>query len=86
MINNVKNTSYAYFLFIYPLWWNSYCAVKVLKIAVLLFSVYPLPVQGLLHLHPTHMTDLSANLPQWILIFIKGVVRGVCLSTGFLGN
>ena len=32
--------------------------------AVLLPSVYSLLTQYLLHLHPTHMTDLPTYLPQ----------------------
>ena len=32
--------------------------------AVLLFSVHPLPDQCLIHLHPIHMTDLPTYLPQ----------------------
>ena len=38
--------------------------VKPLKMAVLLLSVHPLPNQCLLHLYPTHMTDLPVYLPQ----------------------
>ena len=34
------------------------------KIAVLLLSVHPLLDQGLLHLHPTHLTDLPTYLSQ----------------------
>ena len=38
--------------------------VRPLKMAALLLSVHPLPNQCLLHLHPTHMTDLPAYLSQ----------------------
>ena len=37
---------------------------RTLKMAVLLFSVHPLPVQCLLHLYPMHTTDLPLCLPQ----------------------
>ena len=51
--------------------------VRPLKMTVLLLSVHPLPNQCLLHLHPIHMTDLPANLPQLVIVLIKGAVRGV---------
>ena len=38
--------------------------VRPLKMAVLLLSVHPLLDQCLLHLHPTHMTDLPTYLSQ----------------------
>ena len=37
--------------------------VRPLKMAVLLLSVHPLLDQRLLHLHPTHMTDLPTYVP-----------------------
>ena len=40
------------------------CTVRPLKIAVLLLSGHTLLNQCLLHLHPTHMTDLPMYLPQ----------------------
>ena len=40
------------------------CMVRLLKMAVLLFSVHPLLHQSLLHLHPMHVTDLPTYLPQ----------------------
>lgn len=43
-----------------------FCAlvVRLLKTTVFLFSVHPLLDQGLLHLYPTHRTDLPTYLPQ----------------------
>ena len=38
--------------------------VRPPKMAVVLLSVRPQLDQCLLHLHPTHMTDLPARLPQ----------------------
>ena len=38
--------------------------VRSLKVAVLLLSVRPRLDQCLLHLHPTHMTDVPTYLPQ----------------------
>ena len=49
--------------FFYVLYKKS-CMVRPLKMAVPLLSVRPLPKQRLLHLHPTHRTDLPANMPQ----------------------
>ena len=40
------------------------------KMAVLLLSVHPLLDQCLLHLHPTHMTDLATYLPRPELVII----------------
>ena len=40
------------------------CMVRPLQMAVLLLSVHPLLDQCLLHLSPTHMTDLPTYLPQ----------------------
>ena len=47
------------------------CMVRPLKMAVLLLSVHPLFDQHLLHLHPTHMTDLPMYLPlpQLVVVF-----------------
>ena len=65
--------------------------VQPLKMAVLLLSVHPLPDQGLLHIHPMHMTDLPTYLPQapandcssfrseLSTMLIKGAVRGTPL-------
>ena len=56
--------------------------VRPLEMAVLLLSVHPLPHQGLLHLHPTHMTTFLSTCPrpQLVIVLIKGVVRGLPLS------
>ena len=51
--------------------------VRPLKVAVLLLSVQPLPDQGLLPLHPTHLTDLpmcTCPGPQLVIVLIKGPV------------
>ena len=40
------------------------CMVRPLKMAVLLLSVHALPHQCVLHLHPTHRTDIPTHLPQ----------------------
>ena len=37
---------------------------RPLKMAVLLLSVYPLLDQGLLHAHPTHLTELPTDCPR----------------------
>lgn len=44
-----------------------------------LVSACPPLDQHLLHLHPTHLTDLPAHLPQAQLVTVltKGAVRGV---------
>ena len=54
---------------------------RTLKMAVLLFSVHPLPAQCLLHLNPMRTTDLPLCLPQapLVTVLIKGAVRGVPL-------
>ena len=38
--------------------------IKPLKMSALLLSGHPLPDQCLLHLNPTHMTDVPMYLPQ----------------------
>lgn len=44
-----------------PQWvWNPGSMVRSVKMAVLLFSVYRLLDWSLLHLYPTHMTDLPS--------------------------
>ena len=43
---------------------HTWYLVRSLKTAVLLLSLHPLPDQCLLHLHPTHLTDLLTYLPQ----------------------
>ena len=55
------------------------CMVRTVKMAVLLLSVHPLLDQCLLCLHPTHLTDLPAYLPQaqLVIVLIKGAVRAV---------
>ena len=55
--------------------------VSPLKTAVLLLSVHPLPNRCLLHLHPTHLTDLPTYLPQaqLVIVLIKGALRGMPL-------
>lgn len=61
---------------------------RLLKVAVLLFSVHCLSNQCLLHLYPTHKAGLPIYLPpapELVIVFIKGAVRGVPL-TGFPGN
>lgn len=54
--------------------------------AVLLFSVHSLLDQGLLHLHPTYLTDLFTYLPQHQLAIIlnKETVRNTLYS--YSGN
>ena len=37
---------------------------RPLKMAVLLLSVYPLLDQGLLHAHPSHLTELPTDCPR----------------------
>ena len=54
----------AILLFVFCLLTLAVSMVKPLKMAVLLFSVHPLLDQCLLHLHPTHMTDLPIYLLQ----------------------
>ena len=46
------------------------CMVRPPKMAILLLSVHPLLHQGLLQLHPAHMTDLPTYLlrPQLVII------------------
>ena len=53
--------------------------VRPFKVVALLFSVRPLLDHHLLHLHPTHLTDLPLHLPQaqLVTVLIKGAVRGV---------
>ena len=38
--------------------------VRPLKMAVLLLSVHALPNKCVIHLHPTHRTDIPTHLPQ----------------------
>lgn len=54
---------------------------QALRMAVLLLSLHPLLDQCLLHLHPTHLTDLPTDLPppQLLTVLTKGAVRGVPL-------
>ena len=63
------------------------CPAWTIKMALLLFSVCPLLDHHLLHLHPTHLTDLPPHLPQaqLVIVLIQGAVRGVP-SVGFPGN
>ena len=55
--------------------------------AILLFSVHSLLDQGLLHLHPTYLTDLFTYLPQHQLAIVlnKETVRGIP-SASYSGN
>ena len=40
------------------------CMIRPLNMAAVLLSVHPLLDQCLVHLYPTHMTDLPTYLPQ----------------------
>ena len=58
--------------------------VRPLTMAVLLCFVHPLPVQGLLHLTPTHRTDLLCTCPRpqqmIVLTFGGGSFTKSCLT------
>ena len=58
--------------------------VRPPKMAVLLLSVHPLPDQHLLHLHPTHMTDLPTHLPRPQLMAVLALDQSspLCLLKG----
>ena len=62
--------------------------VRPLKMAAVWLSVRLLPDLSLLHLYPTHKTDLLRYLPQDLASdgsHQRGA-EGVCPSTGFPGN
>ena len=63
------------------------CTVRPIKTAALSLSVHPLLDQYLLHLYPTHRSDLIKYLPQTPARggSYQGTVRG-CPSAGFPGN
>lgn len=64
------------------------CLVRPLKIAVLLFSVSPLPDRYLFHLNPTHIGLIFLDTcprPQLMIVHIKGSLSGMP-PIGFLGN
>ena len=56
-------------------------------VALLLFSVHPVPYQGRLHLHPAHPMPLLHPCPRPLLVIdlMRGVVGG-CPSARFPGN
>ena len=64
------------------------CTVRLPKMAILLLSAHPLLYQCLLHLHPTHMTDLRTYFSQAPASdsSCQRDVEGACPSASFPDN